>query len=253
VQTGYLWGVIDWNGKFIVKPKFTGYTPFSEGLAGFASSENNQYKTGFIDRDGKVAIELKDVNVNIEGLGFTNGLAPVWRQDPAGNLDTILSGRVNTKKIWGFIDRSGKVVIPTKYEYALNFEDCLAAVRVNDKWGYINTSGKMVIQPQFDKTLFFSEGLAVLKINEKSGYINQNGETVIPPQFNQARSFGEGLASVQIESGGKWGFINRKGNIVIKPQFDGAGSFSDGIAEVQVGNKYAYIDRNGKYIWKPTN
>ncbi|MEJ1937656.1 WG repeat-containing protein, partial [Nostoc sp. NIES-2111] len=130
VQKGYLWGFIDRDGKFIVEPKFTGYTNFSEGLAGFESYENNQDKSGFIDTSGRVVIELKNVNPDIEGLGFTNGLAPVWVRNPGiwGIINGILDETGRGRKFWGFINRSGQITIPLKYDYAFNFQDCLAAV-----------------------------------------------------------------------------------------------------------------------------
>ncbi|MBI1929008.1 WG repeat-containing protein [Candidatus Poribacteria bacterium] len=41
--------------------------------------------------------------------------------------------------------------------------------------------------------------------------------------------------------------------MVIKPQFDDAGFFDEGVARVKTGNRYGYIDKNGKYVWKPVN
>ena len=179
VQSGYLWGFIDRDDQFIVEPKFTGYTYFSEGLAGFGISQNNQYKTGFIDRSGKVVIELEDINADIEGVGFQNGLAPVWVRSPGiwRFIDSILIESGRGRKFWGFIDRSGKVTIPLKYDSVIGFSECLAPVKTGGKWGFINTSGKMAIQPQFrDLPSNFSEGLASVKINQKEGYIDKTGK-----------------------------------------------------------------------------
>ena len=54
---------------------------------------------------------------------------------------------------------------------------------------------------------------------------------VIPPQFDQADSFREGLARVKI--GQKWGYIDKQGKLVVQPQLDEADSFSDGLALVR--------------------
>ncbi|PSO79918.1 MAG: hypothetical protein BRC51_06045 [Cyanobacteria bacterium SW_12_48_29] len=42
----------------------------------------------------------------------------------------------------------------------------------------------MVINPQFDYAGEFSEGLAPIKISDKWGYIDKTGEMVINPQFD---------------------------------------------------------------------
>ena len=50
----------------------------------------------------------------------------------------------------------------------------------------------------------------------------------------------------------KWGFIDVTGRLVIEPRFDSAWQFGDGVAKVKVNGKRGYIDKTGKYIWKPT-
>ena len=58
----------------------------------------------------------------------------------------------------------------------------LFPVEVNDKWGYINRSGKLIILPQYEYAGYFHEGLApVVEVNYKSGYINTSGKWVWKP------------------------------------------------------------------------
>ena len=89
------------------------------------------------------------------------------------------------------------------------------------KWGYIDKTGKIVIQPQFSYVEAFSDGLAAVKIHdnddEKWGYIDKTGKIVIQPQFSQAGTFSEGLATVLIENGTKKNYvmIDKTGKIVI--------------------------------------
>ncbi|ECH5021687.1 WG repeat-containing protein, partial [Campylobacter coli] len=51
---------------------------------------------------------------------------------------------------WGFIDKSGKIVIEPKFDGVGNFSEGLAGVELNGKWGFIDKSGKIVIEPKFD-------------------------------------------------------------------------------------------------------
>ena len=92
------------------------------------------------------------------------------------------------------------------------FSEGLAAIKMGGKWGFIDKTGKVVIPPQFDIVLCFSEGLAPIGMGGKWGFIDQTGKIVIPPQFDAVRWFSEGLAA--IEMGGKWGFIDKKGRTI---------------------------------------
>ena len=44
------------------------------------------------------------------------------------------------------------------------------------KYGFIDKSGKVVIEPQFDYAEPFSEGLACLEKDGKLGYLDKNGK-----------------------------------------------------------------------------
>ena len=56
--------------------------------------------------------------------------------------------------------------------------------------------------------------------------------------------------------GDKWGYVDPSGRMVIEPQFDLAVPFFDGLGLVTVGQdddaKTGYIDKTGRYVWKPT-
>lgn len=65
-------------------------------------------------------------------------------------------------------------------------EDSTAAlfpVEQNSKWGFINRTGKIVITPQFEGAGVFSEGLAIVQIGGKWGYIDTTGRAVIVLKF----------------------------------------------------------------------
>jgi WG containing repeat len=39
---------------------------------------------------------------------------------------------------------------------------------------------------------------------------------------------------------------------VIEPQFSWVGYFSGGLAHVKLDDEMGYIDKTGKYVWRPT-
>ncbi len=163
---------------------------------------------------------------------------------------------------WGYIDRSGKVVVTPQFDAAERFHEGLAAVRLKHRLAFIDSSGAIAISTDFDVTGFnlspfrFSEGLAPVPVAKKWGYIDKHGTLVIPAVFSDANAFSEGLA--RVESGGKIGYIDRTGNLTIAARFLSGEDFSEGVALVQTGegkkgfdDSYGYIDKQGRFVIPP--
>ncbi|MBQ7239757.1 MAG: WG repeat-containing protein [Bacteroidales bacterium] len=161
------------------------------------------------------------------------------------------------KGLWGYIDRTGKMVIEPQFLNAETFSEgkapvCVEVNRVR-KWGFIDEKGEMVFEPQFERASSFSEGLAAVLVDSLWGYIDHHGELVIEPKFGCVGPFHYGRAYFKNDY--YFGFINRKGDIVIEPQFDMVEDFYDGLAAVRVGlcsiGKYGYIDTTGNWAILP--
>ena len=118
------------------------------------------------------------------------------------------------------------------------------------KWGYMDKTGKEIIPLKYDFAWPFHEGLASVELNGKFGFIDKTGKEVIPFKYVYAESFSEGLAVVRVGSyiGGKYGFIDKIGNVVISLKYDFVGSFFKGKAMVKLNGETFYIDKNGNRI-----
>lgn len=91
----------------------------------------------------------------------------------------------------------------------------LLLIKQDGRYGYIDKTGNIVIEPQFNSPSIFSEGLAAVKIDGKYGYINKTGKIVIEARFERALQFSAGLASVYVDD--KRGYIDSTGEHVWKP------------------------------------
>lgn len=157
------------------------------------------------------------------------------------------------------------------FEEAGSFSEGLAAVRINGRFGFIDKSGKVVIQPRFlmvdgwppvyssyhpyNSRRGFSEGLAAASIGEYPdiyyGCINHTGEYVIQPQYDIMGVFNDGFAPFL--KGGQWGYVDKRGVEVIPPKYREANRFSNGIAVVTTNNNRAvYIDKSSRIILEKT-
>ena len=104
-----------------------------------------------------------------------------------------------------------------KWKEVREYNEGLAGVKDADgKWGFIDKTGKLVIPCQWKKALFFSEGLAgVQDDNEKWGFIDKTGKVVLPFEWSNVQWFKNGRVRVQTVLGGGWHDIDKNGNKVI--------------------------------------
>ena len=152
---------------------------------------------------------------------------------------------------YGFIDKTGKFVIPCQWKKACEFSDGLAKVK-NDKgeWEFIDKSGNIVIPCQWEFVRDFSENLAIVQNDDKKwGFIDKTSKIIVPGPWHYIYAFSEGLAGVENNDDGKWGFIDKLGKLVIPCQWQYANSFKNGVAQVSdVNHKNHLIDKQGNII-----
>lgn len=92
--------------------------------------------------------------------------------------------RISKDKKFGFLDRSGREIIPPTYDYAAPFSEGLAMVSQGDKWGYIDRTGQVVIPLAYDNIQSFSKGVALVAIQNKWGIIDKAGNILVPCEYD---------------------------------------------------------------------
>jgi hypothetical protein len=194
-----------------------------------------------------------------------------------GFHEGVVLVKSNLKMI--YLDRTGRR-LPTPpiddNSSGANFSEGLAAVEIGGLWGYIDKTGKLVIPAVFRQAGTFHEGLAAAQPAQNGprqscaapdgsnysfvqsyGYIDRGGRFVIPPGDEYAHDFSEGLAAVSLCRHTR--FIDHSGKTVIAIPYDDADvtSFSHGLAEVSFGDSAGmhrgYIDKQGRLVRAPTD
>ena len=272
VKVNNQWGFINTEGKMVIAPQFNPYQAqfnayFSDGLvainfvsakkSGIEGNDPVGTRWGFADQIGKVVIKPQFVGNYYYPPHFANGLAVI-----SGNFigTTIKTFGLNTK--YGYIDKTGKFVIPQTFDEAYDFSDDLASVKVGSKYGFIDKTGRMVIAPAYDAAGFFQDGIAVVELNGLSYVIDKHNKKIFDQGFQNLSAFTEGLA--RFEEGGKVGFIDRTGHVKIKPtyQYSSAQSqrlmyFSEGLCPFEmlgedrqgrITRKFGYFNKDGKTV-----
>jgi len=136
--------------------------------------------------------------------------------------------------------------IAGRYASVRPFSDGMAAVATiaqgsrSQKWGYINETGRVVIPLRYDEVTSFHDGLAAVgnyygtARNLKWAVVEKLGPQVTPQvKYDAVKILGEGFAAVgyavQGESGLKWNLINRE-NTTVFHGFDDIECFVGGRA-----------------------
>ena len=228
------YGFINKKGETIIPFVFD----YAESFNGESTIASKGDKSVIINKEGKIVKEFESGYLR----DFSEGLA-IYEKDE------------NDELRYGYVDEKGNLIIPRKFYsvrgiYGI-FEDGFASVYkyAEGKFGVIDKSGKEVLPFKFESDILYSEELFLVYNNGKAGYYDTNGKCVIPCEYETATPFYEGLAAV--EKGGLWGFIDKSGKMVINPVFDDVNSFSDGLAVVKKNDKYGIVDKNGKSTFSP--
>jgi hypothetical protein len=187
---------------------------------------------------------------------------------------------VNQQGKYGYVDRSGKIIIQPQYSAAGPF----------DSSGYAPAAIEEVDTEAFERTRDQNADVTVQLIRERLahlilGDIRRNGLTVFFDLSNystadQVRVWlsqnirqgrwnissnvsrdPQGImtgASITLEQileapkRSKYGYVDRTGKFIVSPQFQYAGNFAEvGLAPIGIGNATGYIDKSGKVMINP--
>jgi hypothetical protein len=237
-----LQGYMDASANWVIKAQFKRAGPFCEGRAAVERVDGRHV---YIDRQGEeVGPSWDDAEAFTEGRG----------------LVSVHKG--GDKWLHGYVDPTGRLVIPATLAGARLFSEGRAAVRVDsDKWGYIDRDGKMVIEPRFGEAELFRSGRAMVRSEPdwgpNSGLIDESGKIVIEPRYLLVRKVADAdLWTANIDPnfrGRREGALlaklfDRNGHAVAAGIFDQVGGASEGLIDVCHAGKCGFIDAQGRTI-----
>ena len=160
-------------------------------------------KYGIVNSEGK----------HIQPMGFDELRKDV--SDPSSKeLPDMGSARdlhIRIGDKWGILTANGEQLAEVKFDSVGVFHDGLAVVKAAERYGYIDRSGAIVIPIQWMTAYDFSEGLAALRVDKKHfQFINTAGTVVIKSQkYDSVGRFRNGVC--RVVKGGKVKWIDTKG------------------------------------------
>jgi hypothetical protein len=156
---------------------------------------------------------------------------------------------IRQKDRWGFINDTGRVVIPPQFEWVENFSNGAAAVGRDEKAGFVNKRGDVIVPIIYDDVLSFSHGYAVVVRDDKHGIVNTHGNLVLGLNYDDLGPISNGM--IRFLLAGKYGFLNLRFKEVIQPQFISAGDFDRDRAIAASERGTGLIDKSGQWAILP--
>ena len=189
----------DYLSDFATRMKLTNGVLTEQRLA--VCRLNGKY--GIVNSEGK----------QIQPMGFDelrNDVSdPSSKELPDMGSARDLHVRIGDK--WGILTANGEQLAEVKFDSVGVFHDGLAVVKAAERYGYIDRSGAIVIPIQWMAAYDFSEGLAALRVDKKHfQFINTAGTVVIKSKkYDSVGRFRNGVC--RVVKGGKVKWIDTKG------------------------------------------
>ena len=165
-----------------------------------------------------------------------------------------------TNDRFGYMDKTGKVIIPAEYSYKLNdnsiplFYKGVIAVKKDSKMGIIDKTGKIIIPFEYDNTYTHyqvNDAFPVLKKeNGKNlyGVINSQNKVTIPIIYDEMLMDSN---LVKVKKDGKWGLMDLKGKQILPNEYDAITTYSrEKLVQATKGDQLKFMDQSGKLLFE---
>jgi hypothetical protein len=149
---------------------------------------------------------------------------------------------------YGLADSSGKFLIEPKYKLVTMYDDVIATMDFQDHWTLFDSTGKQlptVVDGAIAQNghAWLHDGMGAIILGDKCGFVDNTGAVSIPATYDYTQHFSEGFGLVQKD--GYWSYIDKHGKKVLPTSFPDAKPLSDGKASVTVGG-FLYPFINGR-------
>lgn len=221
---------------------YTDLTPFAEGYAFAKAIHSDGSEKSFI-----IDLEGKR-QAYIKNAELSTGVGAA--KDKSGDKLLLLACKVGKK--YKYFNINGKEAFG-EYEFAGRFRNNVAAVMESEgKWKLIDGTGKAIVNKTFtDVVLNEYDECApkgIIIANDGNGYhlYNHKGEQIGKFTCDGAKAYVDGY--IAFKEGEKWGFVDTEGKVVIQPQYEDAKSFSNRMGAVKNGEYWSFINPDNKVV-----
>jgi len=217
-------GLLDEEGKRVIKPEFDEISALQEDSIYYAKSEKGH---SFITKSGEV------MNAEDDRFEVINDMSEEF-------IGVKIDGR------WGFVDINGKLRIANQYDNIGPYNEGLAPIKIRGRWGYIDKREDIIVQPAYDTVYNFRGGLCEVVKKGKYGLINAAGKITLECEYDDLLKLKTGGYLSKRDN--KYGLVSEKGRLLILPRFDKVEDLDNGFVIASRKGRFGLMSNNGVSI-----
>jgi hypothetical protein len=270
------------DGKIIVKPVMAFIDPIVLRKSGFKYAKalllSGQYML-ISERGGMRLRGCRFVGEQHQGISRAFIGVVGYKQRKAGDVNGISAGgylrraggsvlyeKENAdpfgkdldfkKGYWIYIDSNGRRV-NNRYDFAGNFSNNRAIVKIEKKYAVIDNNHQFIIKPEYDFIKFLPQSgnrqFLVEEHKTKKGFIDTLGDPIVAINFSAVAPFncGNALVTYRTKDGKATYryFIDENGYKINNEVYSRAKNFSENLALVRHGSGYQFINKEGAAVF----
>lgn len=252
---GGLFGYIDRNGEDVIPAKFDFIGEFDENGLCWVNNGGKKF-TGDKDVDAQVSAYAKREKDPVKIARKKDAL----EEKVTGGKRDPFSQKIKGG-LYGLFDKQGNMIAKVQYERIGDFAEGMCRVLGKNGYGYIDISGREIIPCQYkDAAPAFKGGCTwvqqIIKKVPRYGYLNVSGKELSPCIYLSASDFSNGYAVVSSdkdENGTildkvKYGLLDKTGKCVTKMKYDGIIARTEGYFLCKENRKNCLLNKRAEEI-----
>jgi hypothetical protein len=282
-------GVINNKGKVVVPVQFDSATPLRDAfnkLTNFVKVHNyypltpEQQKNarqsyqqlfGLYDAEGKLVAPVKYSSIRAIGNGivrlsvdnkhtYINETGETLLADAPYQAEKMQDGLavvLDEAKKYGYMDQTGKLVIPLQYEFAGDFKQGLALVKKDGKAGLIDKQQNVVLPFEYESVVAYPEsGVIVAAKGAAMGALTLKGKPLLAFEYQQVQYNPASNLFVLVQQKAtnsasnsiSYALMDRQQQLTFVQDVLLKEPVTDGLLKANKGNKVGFIDGKGKEV-----
>ena len=223
VGIGRKYGVLNAKGQCILRCEYD-TIEYNEHTRNFTFNISHRNKTGTVSVDGFHIVKDAQENIIKVPTDIVDWCGDFGENNIADVIKYGYLGHIN--KLYQFVSLvDGKeLIMPSKYDYILDFTCGNAPILLGSKYGIVNTKFELIIPCEYEYIEALSDDLFKFREGGKWGIINKSKKLIVGAEYLSISYETESLLMVEtrVQNGSstepRYGLLDCQGNVVISAE-----------------------------------